>query len=66
MKRNSKKEKQKLKITSISFVHDPDAAKKWFNIFVEIVADHMLEKASNEYEEQHIMKPNTTMGESDE
>jgi len=34
-----------LHIESVSFIHDPDAAKQWFNLYVEIIKEGLLRKS---------------------
>jgi hypothetical protein len=34
--------KQEVKIRSIQYVHDPEAAQKWFQIWVDIVREELL------------------------
>jgi hypothetical protein len=45
MTRNEKK--QKLKIASINYIHDPDAAEKWFNLYVQLIKEK-IEKSHSE------------------
>lgn len=37
-----------LKITTISYVHDPDAAKKWFELYRDILMDQLMDKKQEE------------------
>jgi len=43
----SKTKKPKRRITSIQYIHDPDAAKEWMELFMEITKKKFLENASN-------------------
>ncbi|MEK4509686.1 hypothetical protein [Paenibacillus sp. FSL K6-2524] len=45
---------KKLKIRSISYVHDPEAAQKWFELYVEILTDGLIQKSANMCSEDHI------------
>ncbi|MGG3522036.1 hypothetical protein ABES33_19455 [Bacillus pseudomycoides] len=38
------KKKKEIKITSVSYVHDPESAQKWFEAYIEIV-EKELDKA---------------------
>ncbi|SEB93461.1 hypothetical protein [Paenibacillus sp. GP183] len=38
----NKNKQQELKIASVSFVHDPEAAKKWFEIYVESIKEQLI------------------------
>ncbi|MED4354319.1 hypothetical protein P9265_18670 [Schinkia azotoformans] len=41
--------KQKeITIHSISYVHDPDGAKKWFEIYIDIVKKQLLENVKKQ------------------
>ncbi|KAA1186174.1 hypothetical protein [Paenibacillus sp. B2(2019)] len=44
----------KLKIRSISYVHDPEAAQKWFEMYVEILTDGLIQKSAKMCSEDHI------------
>ncbi|OMD73268.1 hypothetical protein BSK48_05205 [Paenibacillus odorifer] len=44
----------KLKIRSISYVHDPEAAQKWFELYVEILTDGLIQKSAKMCSEDHI------------
>lgn len=35
------------RITSIQYVHDPEAAKEWMNLFMEITKKKFIEQASH-------------------
>lgn len=39
--------KTKSRITSIQYVHDPEAAKEWMNLFMEITKKKLIEQASH-------------------
>jgi hypothetical protein len=39
------KTKSEFRIRSISYVHNPDAAKEWFDIYVEILMKKMYDRA---------------------
>ncbi|WP_175428325.1 hypothetical protein [Bacillus solimangrovi] len=41
------KRKREITLESISYVHDPEAAKKWFEIYIEIVKKQLLKQQSN-------------------
>lgn len=43
-----------LKIRSISYVHDPEAAHKWFELYVEILTDGLIQKSVKMCSEGHI------------
>ncbi|WP_179295552.1 hypothetical protein [Bacillus sp. FJAT-45350] len=45
MKKHQKKE---ITIETISYVHDPDAAKQWFETYMEIVKKELLEQISKD------------------
>ncbi|MGE6313701.1 hypothetical protein ACQKD6_25205 [Bacillus cereus] len=36
------KKQKKIKITSVSYVHDPESAQKWFEAYVEIVEKELF------------------------
>ncbi|WP_170110138.1 hypothetical protein [Peribacillus acanthi] len=38
------KEKKTLTIKSISYVHDPEAAKKWFELYVNLVTEKLIQE----------------------
>lgn len=35
-----------LTVNSVSYVHDPDAARKWFDIIIEILKEEFEKEAS--------------------
>lgn len=37
---------KEFKLESISYVHDPDAAKKWFEIYIELIKSQLLKENS--------------------
>jgi hypothetical protein len=39
------KKEQTFKVTSVSYVHNPDAAKEWFEVYVEM----LLKKIEDKY-----------------
>ena len=38
------KEMKKLTLGSVQYVHDPEAAQKWFDLYIECVKEKMLQK----------------------
>lgn len=42
MGRNKMENKKNLQVTSVSYVHDPEAAEKWFEIYVEILKKQLI------------------------
>jgi molybdopterin synthase catalytic subunit len=36
------------KITSIQYIHDPEAAKEWMNLFMEMTKEQFIESVSKE------------------
>jgi hypothetical protein len=41
--------KNSFKVTSISYVHDPEGAKKWFDIYTDLLLDQLkMDKKSEE------------------
>ncbi len=42
------KKKSELVIQSISYVHDPCAAQKWFEIYIDIVKKQLLENVKKQ------------------
>ncbi|ASZ15878.1 MULTISPECIES: hypothetical protein [Bacillus cereus group] len=40
------KEMKKLTLGSVQYVHDPEAAQKWFDLYIECVKEKMLQKTS--------------------
>ncbi|MDR6553971.1 hypothetical protein [Paenibacillus qinlingensis] len=47
-------EGKKLKLRSLTFVHDPDAAQKWFALYVEILTDRIIDKSAILKADEHI------------
>lgn len=49
-----KKNKAKSRVTSIQYIHDPESAKKWMELFMELTEqqfiDHCLNKDSTNQE----------------
>ncbi|UTW70214.1 hypothetical protein KHA80_06235 [Anaerobacillus sp. HL2] len=45
MKKSKEKE---IVIESISYVHDPDAAKEWFNVYLEIVKKALINEVAKQ------------------
>ncbi|WP_175384353.1 hypothetical protein [Bacillus sp. FJAT-27225] len=43
----TKSKRPKNKITSIQYVHDPEAAKEWMNVFMDVTMKHFLSKGKN-------------------
>lgn len=43
-----KREKKELTIESISYIHDPDSAQEWFEIYLDIVKKELLKQAEKE------------------
>lgn len=43
---NSMRKKKKITIASISYVHDPESAQKWFEAYIKIVEKELV-KAIN-------------------
>ncbi|MDO6655927.1 hypothetical protein [Anaerobacillus sp. 1_MG-2023] len=41
-----KMSKNKFEIGSIQYKHDPEAAKQWYEAYVELVKNHLLNKTS--------------------
>ncbi|MDQ0481527.1 hypothetical protein [Guptibacillus hwajinpoensis] len=41
-----KKAQDKFQIGSIKYKHDPEAAKQWYEAYVELVKTHLLNKTS--------------------
>lgn len=39
------KSNKEFQVTSVSYVHDPQAAEKWFEIYIEILKKAILENA---------------------
>lgn len=37
----------KSRITSVQYVHDPEAAKEWMELFIEITKRKFLDRVSN-------------------
>ncbi|MFD1738346.1 hypothetical protein ACFSCX_17625 [Bacillus salitolerans] len=37
---------KKLTIKSISYVHDPEAAKKWFDLYLNLVKEKLIQESS--------------------
>jgi hypothetical protein len=40
-----------LKMGSISYVHDPEAAQQWFEIYIEVLKQELLKTASKQLKE---------------
>ncbi|WP_439033545.1 hypothetical protein ABEV81_03030 [Bacillus paranthracis] len=36
------KKQKKITITSVSYVHDPESARKWFEAYIEIVEKELI------------------------
>ncbi|MGE7871716.1 hypothetical protein [Bacillus paramycoides] len=36
------KKQKKITITSVSYVHDPESAQKWFEAYIEIVEKELI------------------------
>lgn len=43
-----KKTQKKPVLYSISYIHDPDAAQKWFDIYIEMVKQELLKRNQKE------------------
>ncbi|MFS0558186.1 hypothetical protein [Brevibacillus sp. 179-C9.3 HS] len=38
------RDNHRLRIESVSYIHDPEAAKQWFDLYVEIMKEGLLKK----------------------
>lgn len=50
----TKKPKGNGRITSVQYVHDPEAAEKWMELFMEITKRQFLDKSSNKVLKKHL------------
>jgi hypothetical protein len=41
------KSKKKCQVVSVQYVHDPEAAKEWMKLYVEIVKKRVLNEANS-------------------
>ncbi|WP_369902419.1 hypothetical protein [Bacillus manliponensis] len=50
------KQKQlQLQLRSISYIHDPDAAKKWFEVYVELLVEVIKQNDSKDKDGLHTL-----------
>ncbi|KRF18646.1 hypothetical protein [Paenibacillus sp. Soil787] len=52
-------EGKKLKVRSLSYVNDPEAAQKWFELYVEILADRLVRQSAIIKANEHINELNS-------
>jgi len=48
------KEMKKLTLGSVQYVHDPEAAQKWFDLYVECVKEKVLKETSKNAGQAYI------------
>lgn len=47
MGRKRLQNKKDIQVTSVSYVHDPEAATKWFEVYVEILKKQLIKSVAN-------------------
>ncbi|WP_170880291.1 hypothetical protein [Paenibacillus odorifer] len=53
---------KKFKLNGVSFIHDSNAAQKWSELYIEIIKDNLLRKASIILEGEHNNEINEIEG----